>query len=48
MTFAEGVLNDVIRETGLNVTKFNVKGLLQAKLQEKGFNWSEKAKGEQK
>jgi hypothetical protein len=37
MTFAEGMLNDVLREMGLDVTKFNVKGLLQAKKQEKGL-----------
>lgn len=46
LTFAEGVLNDVIREAGLDVSKFNVKGLLQAKIQEKGFYWGEKAKEE--
>jgi len=37
LTFAEGMLNDVLREAGFNVTKFNIKGLLQAKKQEKGL-----------
>lgn len=37
MTFAEGMLNDVLREAGFDVTKFNIKGLLQAKKQEKGL-----------
>ncbi|GAI17792.1 unnamed protein product [marine sediment metagenome] len=40
LVFAEGVLNDVIREAGLDVKKFNVKGLVQAKLQEIGMCWS--------
>ncbi len=37
MTFAEGMLNDVLREAGFDVMKFNIKGLLQAKKQEKGL-----------
>ena len=37
LTFAEGILNDVLREAGFDVTKFNIKGLLQAKKQEKGL-----------
>lgn len=37
MTYAEGMLNDVLREAGFDVTKFNIKGLLQAKKQEKGL-----------
>jgi 23S rRNA G2445 N2-methylase RlmL len=43
ITFAEGILNDVIREAGVDVSKFNVKGLIQAKLQEIGMDWSKKA-----
>lgn len=35
MTYAEGMLNDVLREAGFDVKKFNVKGLLEAKKQEK-------------
>ena len=48
LTFAEGILNDLIREAGLDIKKFNVKGLVQSKLQEIGMDWSGDHRGDKK